>query len=219
MPIFYLEVLPLAAVPRSLTYTASSQIFPGTLVRISLRNSRTVGLVVAVSTNSPECNFKFLPIIECVYEKPILDESNLKVIQWLIRYYACSINVALKTALPILLRQGKPFPTNYILRTTTIEPNFKKNYKQQSIIYRWILENSPVTQEDFSKNFKQQTHVLNRLIEKGYVERSQDEPILSSLPVPSLSSFKPTEEQSQVINDLQKAKLTQKLGNYRIWKD
>jgi len=217
MPIFYLKVLPLAAVPGPLTYTTSFRILPGTLVRISLRNSKTIGLVIATSTNPPEYNFKFLPIIECIYENPILDESNLKVIQWLICYYACSTNVALETALPMLLRQGKPFPVNYMLRTTAIKPKFKSNCKQQTTIYNWILKSSSVSQEDFTKTFKHQTHVLKRLIEKGYVERYQENPISYIPSTPSLNSFTPTEEQSQVINALQEAITAKTFSTHLLW--
>ena len=124
MQAYYIEVLPFIAVPYSLTYTATEPLTVGTLVDITVKNIKTKGLVKSVSTVSPQSNFKYLPIDKILYNEPVIFEDGIKIIEWISRYYACSLPVALETALPPQLRQGKPFPRYYTLHITDVLPQF-----------------------------------------------------------------------------------------------
>ena len=75
---FYLDVLPFVTVPHPLTYTSSSWIPIGTLVKIRIRNHITKGIVKNVSEISPGGSFKFAPIEGAFYDnEPIINSDNM----------------------------------------------------------------------------------------------------------------------------------------------
>ena len=167
----YLEVLPFVAVPHALTYTTCLDVQVGALVKIRVRNSITYGLVRAVSSVPPSGNFKFLDIEACIHETSVVFEDNIRVIEWVARYYACNLTGVLESALPSLLRQGKPFPKNYVLRVTALPAQFTQRSKQQMAVYSWVQNHPLCTLEDAKKAFPGQSAVFRKLIEKKYIEQ------------------------------------------------
>ena len=104
---FYLSILPIRSLARSLTYTAAEAIPVGSLVAISIRGRRAYGLVTACESQPPAEQLTLLPIEQRVYNFPIVTAENLQAIQWISRRYACPLNSVLESALPAFIRQGK----------------------------------------------------------------------------------------------------------------
>ena len=194
---FFAEVLPISGIPNALVYRTEKPIQEGSLVRVSIKNKPHLGLVSKVYEDSPDPNFKFLSILECIYPNPIVNEDGIKLIQWLTRYYGCTTLAALETALPTLIRKGKAFPVDYGLRATCLQPNFSARSKQQQAVYNWIVEHPDRSLEAFKDVFPKQTQTLNALIEKGYVERFIKENTCRNA-VDTRSTFPLTDEQNAV---------------------
>jgi len=213
---WFAEVLPLSGIPNALVYRTEDPIEEGTLVRISIKNKLHLGLVSKVYEESPDPNFKFLPILDSVYQHPIVNEDGIKLIQWLTRYYGCTTLTALETALPTLIRKGKPFPVNHSLRVTQLQPNFSARSKQQQMVYNWILEHPNIPLEAFKNVFPKKTQTLNTLIEKGYVERFAPENIcLKAGDTPS--TFPLTEEQTTVFQAISSHLTNGKGSTHLLW--
>lgn len=172
---FYLDVLPFITVPHPLTYTSSVPISIGTLVKIRVRNHTTLGLVKACSENSPGGSFTFSPIDGTIYDTPIVNTDNIQLIEWLVRYYGCTLSTAIETALPGLIRQGRTLPVSYCLKTTDIAPHFPAKSFRQSEVYTWLQTHPNVSLETLASTFPQSSAVLKRLIEKGYVVKTECE--------------------------------------------
>ncbi len=217
MPIYYVDVLPLIAVPYPLTYFSTDPLLPGTFVRVSVRNVSTFALVVKSYLAAIYKNFTFSPILECVYPEPIVDLSNLNVIQWLSNYYACSTATAIETALPTLLRQGKPFPVEYTLHTTHLMPTFSKNAKRQIAIYEWLQQHPAISQKIFTQTFPKYSHLLKILIEKGYIERRIFYPTYTLPDTQSSPSITLTSEQSTVVEQLTQALHQKTYQTHLLW--
>ena len=199
---FYLDVLPFVTVPHPLTYTSDSAVPTGTLVKIRVRNHTTLGIVKGVSEISPGGSFKFSSIEGTVYNAPIVQADNIQIIEWLVRYYGCTLNTAIETALPGLIRQGKTLPKNYCLKATEADVHFSGKSFRQKEVYEWILKHPMASLKAFSEAFPQQTSILKRLIEKGYIakiENVADEPSYDEVPD---EDFTLNEEQQAVFEAL-----------------
>ena len=170
---FYLDVLPFVTVPHPLTYTSSTPIPIGTLVKIRVRNHATMGIVKGFSETSPGGSFTFSPIEGAVYDTPIVNVDNIQLIEWLVRYYGCTLNTAIETALPGLIRQGRALPASYCLKTTEVAAHFPGKSFRQSEMYAWIQAHPMASMEALSNALPQPSAVLKRLIEKGYVIKVQ----------------------------------------------
>src|SRR5690606_552852 len=90
-------------------------------------------------------SFKLKSITELLDERAILDAKVLSLLTWSAQYYQFPIGEVIQTALPTLLRQGKPY--NLLARTWKLleheaEAKIRRSEKQQEA-YR-ILKLHPV---------------------------------------------------------------------------
>lgn len=82
--------------------------FPGCRVRVPLGNSVVTALIIESDVTS---EFKKLKsVLEVLDEKPLLDDSMLKLLTWASRYYLYPLGEVLFHALPVALRNGKRIP-------------------------------------------------------------------------------------------------------------
>ena len=199
---YYLEVLPFVTIPHPLTYTSPSIVPIGSLVKIRVRNHVTMGIVKGVSQVSPGGSFKFSSIEGMVYDIPIVNADNIQIIEWLVRYYGCNLSTAIETALPGLIRQGRTLPVSYRLKATEVTVRFSNKSFRQREMYEWIQKHPMSSIEELSNIFSKQSSILKRLIEKGYVVKSEcgvEEISTEELPA---EGFLLTKEQQDVFEAL-----------------
>src|SRR5437867_8245552 len=78
----------------------------GKRVRVSFGNSVKIGYVTGLINKSRYKNLK--PILSLLDDFPVTDSKMLDLTREFASHYACSTGEAIETALPALLRQGKP---------------------------------------------------------------------------------------------------------------
>jgi len=96
----YIDIAFPTAVRRLFTYhTKEKNIAPGMRVWVPLRKEFAIGMVVQVHQRKPE--FETRPVERVLDESPIMDETMLKLTEWIHRFYYCSWGEAIQAALPV----------------------------------------------------------------------------------------------------------------------
>ncbi len=80
----------------------------GSRVLVPFGRQRMVGVVVGQTNSSELPTEKLKPIIEVIDSVPLLDRAAMRFMQWAADYYHHPLGQVLATALPKLLREGRP---------------------------------------------------------------------------------------------------------------
>lgn len=183
---------------------------PGARVAVSFGRQNLVGLITEKLAPDAPLNpeIKLKTITELLDEQPILDPKVLTLLTWAAQYYQFPLGEVMQTAIPALLRQGKPF--NLLARTWTLldqqaETKISRSSKQQDA-YK-ILKLHPVgTAENILNLNGIETATLKALEKKGIVQctlETQDvrpEPVqLAQMPLT------PNPDQHKAIQQILKA--------------
>jgi primosomal protein N' (replication factor Y) len=80
---------------------------PGCRVKVSFGRQLLTGFVTGLSTESGVSAEKLRPVAEILDTEPLLDEHLLALYRWASNYYLFPLGMALQTALPKSLREGK----------------------------------------------------------------------------------------------------------------
>lgn len=108
----------------------------GTRVAVSFGRQNLVGIVVEkVPVNEPlNSTFKLKFITEILDDHAILDAKVLSLLHWAAQYYQFPLGEVMQSALPTLLRQGKPadiLTRIWVLTDHDAEKKIKRSEKQQ----------------------------------------------------------------------------------------
>lgn len=96
----YVDIAFPTAVRRLFTYhTKEKHIAPGMRVWVPLRKEFAIGMVVQVHQRKPE--FETRPVERVLDESPVMEETMLKLTEWIHRFYYCSWGEAIQAALPV----------------------------------------------------------------------------------------------------------------------
>ncbi len=89
----------------------------GARVAVSFGRQNLVGMIMEkIAPDAPlDSSFKLKAITELLDDRAILDEKVLSLLTWSAQYYQFPIGEVVQSALPTLLRQGKPY--NLLART------------------------------------------------------------------------------------------------------
>ncbi len=147
---------------------------PGARVAVSFGRQNLIGLIVEkLALDTPlDPAIKLKAITELLDEQPILDPKVLTLLTWAAQYYQFPLGEVMQTAIPALLRQGKPL--NLLARTWTLldqqaEAKISRSNKQQDA-YK-ILKLHPVgTAENILNLNGIETATLKALEKKGIVQ-------------------------------------------------
>jgi primosomal protein N' (replication factor Y) len=77
----------------------------GSRVRVPFGPRTTQGYVVGLADQSPHARLK--DIAEVVGTKPLLGDKILELTRWMGKYYCCPVELAVKCALPEVVRQAQ----------------------------------------------------------------------------------------------------------------
>ena len=76
----------------------SDKIEPGIRVWVPLRNHFAIGMVVGIHNRKPD--FKTRPIRDVLDQKPVLNENQLALTDWIHQFYFCSWGEVIQAAQP-----------------------------------------------------------------------------------------------------------------------
>lgn len=113
MPLFADILLPVA-VPRAFTYAVpeTAAVVVGMRVRVPLGKSKICeGIVVKVHDTPPASKNGPKQIAEIIDEQPFVLPEQLRLWEWMARYYLCTQGEVLKAAVPTGIRSGGYRPT------------------------------------------------------------------------------------------------------------
>lgn len=85
-----------------------TQLKPGIRIKVPFGKRQIVGILLAVDSQSRIAAHKLKPVIEILDTEPVLPSRLLQLIHWTADYYHYPLGEVYATALPVLLRQGKP---------------------------------------------------------------------------------------------------------------
>lgn len=91
--------------PQSIDYT---KIKPGVRVCVPFQSRILIGILVSIEKKSSVPYEKLKQAVEILDEQPLLSEDVYKLCQWAADYYHYALGEVFASALPTLLRKGKP---------------------------------------------------------------------------------------------------------------
>ena len=182
----------------------------GARVAVSFGRQNLVGVIVKkIPIDEPvDSHFKLKAITELLDDHAILDSKVLNLLTWSSQYYQFPIGEVIQTALPTLLRQGKPY--DLLARVWKVidlnaEDKVKRSEKQQDA-YKILKLHPKGTQENILNLSGIETATLKVLEKKAIIQfelepqNIQPEPVqLAQLPLT------PNEDQKKAIQTILKA--------------
>jgi len=150
----------------------------GVRVRVPLKSSSCVGLVVGKVQHSEVSADKLKPIIRVIDQEAIVSDSLLSLLQWVAAYYHYPLGGVLKAALPRLVRRARALPPSSVevwqaaAAAEEISTLPKQAYKQRALL-EWLLRLGSADKTLFDIEFKNWRLPLQHLERKGLVERRQ----------------------------------------------
>ncbi len=160
----------------------------GSRVAISFGRQNLIGIITE-KVDPQETftgNFQLKAISELLDDEPILDEQVLNLLTWSAQYYQFPIGEVMQTALPALLRQGKPMDVLFhlwkIIPCDNAEALLKRSIKQQDA-YQILKLHPAGTTENILNLSGVETATLKALQKKGLVDCTLEPHDFSPSPV------------------------------------
>jgi primosomal protein N' (replication factor Y) len=114
---------------------------PGVRVLVPFGKGYKTGLLLAVCSNSEVAPARLKQVVQILDDQPLLSATDMQLLQWASHYYHHPLGEVLATALPVLLRQGKPAvltqQRTYALSSLgkqTLPEQMKRAPKQQALL-------------------------------------------------------------------------------------
>ncbi|HAV4276055.1 TPA: primosomal protein N', partial [Acinetobacter baumannii] len=160
----------------------------GSRVAISFGRQNLIGIIT--EKVDPQESFtghlQLKAISELLDDEPILDEQVLNLLTWSAQYYQFPIGEVMQTALPALLRQGKPMDVLFhlwkIIPCDNAEALLKRSIKQQDA-YQILKLHPAGTTENILNLSGVETATLKALQKKGLVDCTLEPHDFSPSPV------------------------------------
>ncbi len=160
----------------------------GSRVAISFGRQNLIGIITEKvdPQESFTGHFQLKAISELLDDEPILDEQILNLLTWSAQYYQFPIGEVMQTALPALLRQGKPMDVLFhlwkIIPCDNAEALLKRSIKQQDA-YQILKLHPAGTTENILNLSGVETATLKALQKKGLVDCTLEPHDFSPSPV------------------------------------
>ena len=152
-----------------------SKVQLGSRVKVPLRNGQSLGTVVAVSGESPVADPR--SILRVLSDQPVFDEQLLELTRWLADYYCCSIETAIRSTLPQVIRRGevgfKQERTVRLARTPSDQDlkQMEKRAPRQAEILRAVLDLSgTITWHDLVRDLATTDRTIHQLVQNGWLK-------------------------------------------------
>jgi len=156
----------------------------GMRVRIPFGRRTVIGVLLAITTESPVATHKLKHALAVLDTDPVLDGDVLSMVEWASDYYHHPVGDALTAALPVLLRQGEPpeatgTPAWRLTEAgRTVDNTMLARAPRQQAVMSALHEHS---QGLARSALDASASVLRTLEEKGWIEDFYQEPITDSI--------------------------------------
>ena len=182
----------------------------GARVAVSFGRQNLVGIIVKkIPIDEPiDSHFRLKNITELLDEQAIVDSKVLSLLTWSAQYYQFPIGEVIQTALPTLLRQGKPYNLLahiWKLLDLNAEDKVKRSEKQQDA-YKILKLHPKGTQENILNLSGIETATLKVLEKKDIVRCDLEPQNFNPEPVQlAQMPLTPNEDQKKAIQTILKA--------------
>ncbi|MFW5883696.1 MAG: DEAD/DEAH box helicase, partial [Verrucomicrobiota bacterium] len=214
------DVLPLAALDRSLAYAVPERLREelrlGSLVRIPLRNRAEMGVVSRLESREQVSPDKLKQVQALVHEEPVLTPELLRLAEWMRGYYAAHTESILEAMIPAAIRKGaKPKIQRFIAAGRAPDAEelaaLERRAPKQAALLQFLQQQMrPQPRQKVLERLKVGAASCDSLVEKGLVaestervERSAyDDPFAAAETVASHVEFDLTEGQAAAVADI-----------------
>jgi primosomal protein N' (replication factor Y) len=149
---------------------------PGCRVRVPFQHRELVGIVLEVTTKPSIAPHKLKKAITLIDTEPVIPPDILELCLWAADYYHHPVGDVLDSALPVLLRQGKPSELSseayWVLtaagKSFDVE-SIKRAPRQKDLLHWLAMHPEGVTRRQWQEHDVQST-VLKTLVKKGLIE-------------------------------------------------
>lgn len=119
-----------------------TNLLPGTRIRVKFQNRNLIGVLVSAEENSDYPYEKIKTVEEILDDQPLISGDVYKLCQWAADYYHYALGEVLASALPTLLRKGKPaqIRKKIISEMRTPEKSLQLNSDQEKAVKLIIAE-------------------------------------------------------------------------------
>ncbi len=160
----------------------------GHRVRVPLKNSERVGIVLSTRVLDERVDRRLKKIIEIIDDKPVIADKMLVLATWASSYYQHPIGEVISLILPGLLRTTAKIPsfkTNVWsispLGLKACEEELVKGSRQQEILHR--LVSAPMAGHEALNSLQFAWRApLEKLVEKGWVVKTLNTPLQKEEP-------------------------------------
>ena len=189
------------------TATSQNEIKPsiGARVKVPFGSRKLVGVIQAIKSDSEFPENKLKAALEILDQKSLFDDALWSSLIWLSRYYLAPIGEVMDAALPVALRQASDLMPSSKKTWVLTELGRSRSLDElnraplQLAIIRLFMKNSLLNAEDFKDNVSSWRQAVNALVEKGWVEETQSEPMLSRRAVDKQGLIILTEQQAEAV--------------------
>jgi primosomal protein N' (replication factor Y) len=150
---------------------------PGQRLRVPFQNRELIGIFLEVVHE--ESPYQLKKILEVLDQEPVVPTDVLQLCLWAANYYHHPVGMVLETALPILLRQGKPLAVGAVTHwqitpagQEVLGSESKRAVKQLALLKMLALYPLGLTKSQLQELSVNST-VLRSLCEKGWVEKTE----------------------------------------------
>lgn len=187
MSIYILQVAVPSPLRKCLAYLpptncTMAQLIPGVRVQIPLRNKQVVGVLVALTQQTDYALDKLKLATAIIDDKPILPLSLMQLLNWGSVYYQWPIGDAFSTALPALLRQGKPASLAINTHWQLTEAGWQINPEQlsraplQAKVLKLLREQPDGVTKAALYQAEIRTPILHNLLSKNWIKEVSIKP-------------------------------------------
>ncbi len=192
------------------TETQYQQATLGARVAVSFGRQHLIGIIVEkLAADTPvDPRFQLKSIDALLDEHTLLDANILKLLTWSAQYYLFPLGEVMQSALPTLLRQGKPYDLlarTWQLTDLQAEAKISRSPKQQEA-YKILKLKAQGTLENILNLSGIESSTLKALEKKGIAQCTLEQLDFSPEPVQlAQMPLKPNEDQQKAIQKILKA--------------
>ncbi|MDR3479049.1 MAG: primosomal protein N' [Gammaproteobacteria bacterium] len=151
---------------------------PGIRVRVPFQHRELIGILLEVCSDTGAAQYKLKPALEIIDQTPVIPKDILALSLWAADYYHHPVGDVLDTALPVLLRQGKPAELSKESYWQITEQGLQvdlaalKRAPRQVELLKWIGLHPEGVSKKLLDDHDIAPSILRAVCEKGWVEKS-----------------------------------------------